>query len=346
MSKSDLLKILDGISKDEKKSTFKEHDRVLIIDGLNLFLRNFAILNYINEHGVHIGGLSGFLRSLGFLINQINPTSVYIVFDGIGSSSNRKNLVPEYKSNRNTGKLVNWEAFDDIEEENDAKINQISRLIHYLKCIPVKTISMDKVEADDIIAYLSKHFEKENNSKVFIVSSDKDFLQLVTDNITVFRPTEKEFFTPKKIKDKFGLPAENFLLYKTLLGDKSDQISGIKGLGEKGIFKKFPELQNQILTLEDIFDICENKYKEHVIYSRVILEQDNISKNYLIMNLSNPLLDDKEKQEIQDVIKSDTPKLNADVFLKMYTEDGLEKVFKDISWWLRNNFTTLNSFSK
>ena len=64
------------------------------------------------------------------------------------------------------------------------------------------------------------------------------------------------------------------------------------------------------------------------------------------MNLSNPLLDDKEKQEIQDVIKSDTPKLNADVFLKMYTEDGLEKVFKDISWWLRNNFTTLNSFSK
>ena len=124
MSKSDLIRLLDNISKDEPGPTFKQNDRVLIIDGLNLFLRNFAILNYINDQGVHIGGLSGFLRSLGYLINQITPTSVYIVFDGVGSSSNRKNLLPEYKSNRNTGKLVNWEAFDNIEDENDAKINQ------------------------------------------------------------------------------------------------------------------------------------------------------------------------------------------------------------------------------
>ncbi len=74
------------------------HDRVLVIDGLNLFLRNFAVLNFVNEEGTHIGGLAGFLRSLGSLIKQIQPTSVYIIFDGVGSSTNRKNLLPEYKS--------------------------------------------------------------------------------------------------------------------------------------------------------------------------------------------------------------------------------------------------------
>ncbi len=65
-----------------------------IIDGLNMFLRNFAVLNYVNQDGVHIGGLGGFLRSLGSLVNNVKPTSIYIIFDGIGSSQNRKNLLP------------------------------------------------------------------------------------------------------------------------------------------------------------------------------------------------------------------------------------------------------------
>jgi DNA polymerase-1 len=341
-----LLKILDNISKDNEQPTFKKHDRVLIIDGMNLFLRNFATMNIINEKGVHIGGLSGFLRSLGFLINHINPTSAYIVFDGVGSSINRKNLLPGYKSNRNTGKLINGKSFGNIDDEGDAKINQIVRLIQYLKCIPVKTISLDKVEADDIIAHLSKQLSTQKNSKVYIVSSDKDFLQLVDHNITLFRPTEKEFFTPEKIKDKIGLPVENFILYKTLLGDNSDKIPGIKGLGEKGIFKKFPELQTQILTLDDIFDICAAKYKEHLIYSRIIFEKNNVLKNYKLMDLSNPLVDDDEKEIIEELITTSAPILNADVFLRLYNEDGLKHLFKDVSWWLRDTFKVLNSFNK
>ena len=100
MDKKDLFRLLDDIKSgddDEVTGTFSKHDKVLIIDGLNLFLRNFAVLNYVNQSGVHVGGLGGFLRSLSFLINTNKPTSVYIVFDGVGSSVNRKNLLPEYK---------------------------------------------------------------------------------------------------------------------------------------------------------------------------------------------------------------------------------------------------------
>jgi DNA polymerase-1 len=349
----DLLKILDGISKDDdtptlekKEPTFKKHDRVLIIDGLNLFLRNFAVMNVVNEQGVHIGGLGGFLRSLGFLINQINPTEAYIIFDGIGSSSNRKNLLPEYKSNRNTGKLVNWEAFDNLDDEDDAKVNQISRLIHYLKCIPVKTLSMDKVEADDIIAHMSNHLSNNHNSKVYIVSSDKDFLQLVNSNITVYRPIEKEFFTPEKVKAKFEIPPENFILYKTLLGDNSDKIPGVKGLGPGKLFKLFPELKTKIMTLDDIFDICEEKYKEHIIYSRIIFDKSVVLKNYKLMNLSNPMVDEKEQLLIENLINELSPKLQIDMFLRLYNEDGLKHIVKDTPIWLRNTFKVLNSFNK
>ena len=96
MEKNELLKILDNVKEQEKEVTFTKESRILIIDGLNLFFRNFAIINLVNESGVHIGGLSGFLRSLGFLIKNIKPTSVYVVFDGAGGATNRQHLIPEY----------------------------------------------------------------------------------------------------------------------------------------------------------------------------------------------------------------------------------------------------------
>ena len=346
MINNDLLKILDQISKDNEEPTPKKHDRIVIIDGMNLFLRNFATMNMINEKGIHVGGLGGFLKSLGFLINHLSPTSVYIVFDGMGSSINRKNLLPGYKSNRGNGKVINSRIFNNLNDEGDAKVDQITRLIHYLKCIPVKTISLDKVEADDVIAHLSKQISSIFDSKVYIVSSDKDFIQLVDKNITLFKPTEKEFITPEKVLEKIGLPVENFILYKTLLGDNSDKIPGIKGLGEKGLFKKFPELKNQILSLDDVFNICEEKYKDHIIYSRIIFERNNMLKNYKLMDLSNPLVDDEEKEIIEDLITMPLPALNMEAFVRLYNEDGLNHLFKDTSWWLRNTFKVLNSFNK
>ena len=76
MDKNELLKLLDNVTGEEKKSTFTKHSKVLLIDGLNLFLRNFAVMNYVNEKNVHIGGLVGFLRSLAYYIKTIHPTSV------------------------------------------------------------------------------------------------------------------------------------------------------------------------------------------------------------------------------------------------------------------------------
>ena len=346
MDKKNLFKLLDGITNEPESNgpTFNKHDRVLIIDGLNLFLRNFAVLNYINQDGVHIGGLGGFLRSLGFLINQNKPTSVYVVFDGVGSSVNRKNLLPEYKSGRNIKQITNYEAFDNIDDEQDSKANQISRLIHYLRCLPIKVISLDKVEADDIIAHLSQYMTEKYQSKCIITSADKDFLQLVTDNITVYSPMVKEYYTPKTVKDKFGLSPKNFILYKTLMGDNSDKIPGIQGLGPKKLFKLFPELAEEDLVLEDIFNISEAKYKENVIYSRIVFNSDSIRNNYKIMDLSNPLMDDEEKEIIQELVEARPFNLKAKEFLNLYHEDGLVNVLKNADYWLKETFKVLSSF--
>lgn len=346
MNNKDLLKLLDNIQEDGKQTTPKAENRVLLIDGLNLFFRNFAVLNYINSQGTHVGGLGGFLRSLGALVKQIQPTSIHVIFDGVGSTINRKNLLPEYKSGRNAVKMTK-ELFNDIDEENESKADQIGRLIHYLQCLPVKVLSIDKVEADDIIAFLSKEISKDNKTKAYVVSTDKDLLQLVDDNITVYAAIEKEFYTPKKVKDKYGVHPYNFLMLKTLTGDGSDKIPGVKGLGPKKLPKMFPELfGDEKITLDKIFSICEAKHKEHLIYSRIIFDFENIERNKKVMDLENPMLDEAEKAYILEYMKAAPFKLDIPLFVKMYHEDGLGNILKDIEFWLRNNWTILDRYNK
>ena len=338
MKHKELFKLLDEVQEHGEEPQLKRHDKVLLIDGLNLFFRNFAMLNMVNPDGVHVGGLGGFLRSLGALIRQIQPTSVYVVFDGAGSSTNRKNLLPEYKSERELQRVTNWDTFEDLEEEHDAKVDQIVRLIQYLKLLPVKTVVLDKVEADDIIAVLSKKLVEKYNSTCFIVSSDKDFVQLVTNKIILYRPMEKEYYTPKTVYDKFGCLSNNFILYKTLLGDNSDKIPGVKGLGVKGIYKKFPELQNEELSLNDIFDISTRKFKDHVVYSRIIQDEERLKTSYKIMDLSNPMIDEKGVSYIEKVMNSEFPELHSKHFISLYEQDKLGGMIRNLEIWLKDNF--------
>ena len=340
MKKKDLLKLLDNL--DEQGEETVEGQRILMIDGLNLFFRNFAMLNAVNPDGVHVGGLGGFFRSLGALIRQIDPTSVYVVFDGAGSANNRKNLLPEYKSGRNLQRITNWEVFDSHDDEDDAKVDQIIRIIQYLKTLPVKTVSLDKVEADDIIAHLCTVLPEQEKDKVFIVSSDKDFIQLVNKNVIVYRPMEKEFYTEDTVKEKYNMSPSNFIIYKTLMGDNSDKVKGIKGLGEKKLYKLFPELQERDLTLDDVYNICEGKFKEHVIYARIIQDIDSLEKNYKIMDLSNPMLDENDKNYLNQIVKSKELNYVPNQFITFYNEDKLGGMIRNVEFWIKDVFEKLS----
>ena len=339
MKQKELFRLLDNIQ--EQGPETEVHERILFIDGLNLFFRNFAVLNMVNPQGVHVGGLGGFFRSLGAMIRQMNPTQVYIIFDGAGSANNRKNIMPEYKSGRDLQRITNWDAFDDKDDEDDAKVDQMVRIIQYLKTLPVKTISIDKVEADDIIAYLSKSVINHPKDKSFIVSSDKDFLQLVDDNVVVYRPMEKEYYTPQTVIDKYKISPHNFILHKTLLGDNSDKIKGVKGLGEKGLLKKFPELLDKDMNWGDILNICENKMSEHLVYARIIHGRDDLEKNYKIMDLSNPMLSKDDKKWLDKIVASDNLPYYPDQFVSMYNEDQIGGLIRNVEFWVKDCFNNL-----
>ena len=339
MKQKELFRLLEDIQEQGEETVKSE--RVLLIDGLNLFFRNFAMMNMVNPEGIHVGGLGGFFRSLGALIRQIDPTQVYVVFDGAGSSNNRKNILPEYKSGRDLQRITNWDAFDDLEDEHDAKVDQMVRIIQYLKTLPVKTCSIDKVEADDIIAYFSKVIPQKPEDKIFIVSSDKDFLQLINENVIVYRPMEKEYYTEQTMVDRYKMSPKNFILHKTLLGDNSDKIKGVKGLGEKGLYKKFPELTERDMSLEDIFNICESKFKEHVVYARVIQNRSDLEKNYKIMDLDNPMIDENDEKYLNKVVESDIPPYLPEQFVAFYNQDKLGGMIRNVEFWVKEIFEKL-----
>ena len=339
MKNKDLMKLLDGIQEDGD-DTPKEK-RIILIDALNLFFRNFAVIGTLNSNGAHVGGLGGFFRSLGALVRNIEADQVYVVFDGIGGSDSRKNIIPEYKSGRRATRITNWEAFDSVEDENDSQIDQIQRIAQYLKTLPVKTVQIDKVEADDVIAYMGEELSHDPNNKIFIVSSDKDYLQLAKENLVIYRPIEKKYYTPDTILEKFGCSVDNFLLYKLLMGDSSDKIEGLKGLGPKKLYKYFPELRGKGLGLDGLLKIAEDKLTEHILYARLLSDPHGLKKKYKVMDLSKPMIDENDIKYLDKFMKEPTPTFQPQIFLKMYNTDNLGNLIRNVDVWLKERFEKL-----
>ena len=231
----------------------KPNDSVMLIDGMNLFIRVFSAIPTTNEDGVHVGGIVGFLRSLAFNINMIRPTRIIVVFDGKGGSNRRRKIFPQYKAGRKMSYRLN-RANDYLtrDEEQQMMIRQLNRVVEYLECLPVSIMNMENIEADDVIGYLSKHIYK--NNKTTIVSTDKDFLQLVDKTTNVYSPTKKIMYDEDKVFEEYGIHPSNFLLFRMFDGDKSDGIPGVNGIGKKTLIKLFPFIGTEDkYTLDDIY---------------------------------------------------------------------------------------------
>ena len=114
-----------------------------------------------------------------------------------------------------------------------------------------------------------------------------------------------------------------------------------QGLGEKGLYKKFPELTERDMSLEDIFNICESKFKEHVVYARVIQNRSDLEKNYKIMDLDNPMIDENDEKYLNKVAKSDTPPYLPEQFVAFYHQDKLGGMIRNVEFWVKEIFEKL-----
>ena len=319
---------------------------VLIVDDLNAFLRSFTMINHINPNGQHIGGLTGFLKSVGYAIKMLNPTKVVIVFDGVGGSNARRNLFPDYKANRNANRMTNYSIFQSKEEETEAINNQMQRLILYLKCLPVSIISVEGLEADDIIGYLTHKLENFGETKeINIMSADQDFLQLVSEKTAVYSPTKKRIFKPKDVLAEYGVSATNYINYKIMLGDKSDNVPGVTGLGPVKLVKLFPELTGDSkVTLESIITKSAELINENKLYLSVVERRHQLFINQQLMNLEGDFLSPDNRLLVKQAF-SESYELNKYLFHQIYVNDKLGESIPNVDNWVTEVFGYLNSFN-
>jgi len=293
---------------DVNPETKNLNDHVLLVDGFNTFIRSFSVNPSLNEDGAHVGGLVGFLKSIRYTINKFKPTRCIIVFDGKNSSKPRQKIYPQYKAGRKIrsrlNRLVDWGGGPHDERESIKM--QRKRLVEYLECLPLTIVSIDNLEADDIMSYICNLVLKE--TKFTIMSADKDFYQLVDDRVKLYSPTKKIVYDRELIKKEFGVYPQNVLTCRVVDGDKSDDIPGVRGIGVKTLIKEFPLLvEDREFNTKDLIDMAKSR---NTRISKMI--QDNeliIKRNYLLMQLGDPDIKNQTKLKIGDSVRGMAPKL-------------------------------------
>lgn len=341
--------ILSTITADNRKS-LSLNSRVLLIDGLNQFIRAHAASPVTSENGYHVGGLSGFLLSIGYAIQNINPTRIIIAFDGKDGSQRRRKLFPAYKAGRRVSTNIINEAFYSTKAEEQASMSaQLSRLLDYLALLPVQVAVIDKIEADDTIAYLTKYFKKKYDSVVYIMSTDQDYYQLIDEHVTIWSPTKKRFYTQATIIDEYeGLSSSNHILYKSLIGDSSDEIPGIKGMGLKTMKKRLPflfEPTAPALSISDIIDYATIHKDTNKIYAVIIAQQAQLELNYKLMQLADVDISATIKETIVNIVEQPINALIKFKFISMLVADGLNTIIKNPDMWLQSHFSKVHNFA-
>ena len=310
--------------------------KTLLVDGDNLFKIGFHGAKDVYNDGAHVGGVFHFVNILRKFLEEHNHDKVVVFWDGDSNSSIRKSIYPQYKANRRQ---------DMNEYKYESYLYQKSRIKQYLEEIFVRQVEMNNNEADDLIAYYCKISKDE---KIIIFSADKDLTQLISADVTIYSPITKQYFKNGDMisLNKVDIPHYNVLLTKIFTGDKSDNIDGIQGLGEKTLVKFFPQVQEKPCTMEEILDCARNIPQKKPVKTLVNLLEGKTKStifgeqfyltNKTIVDLGNPLITDDGKELVEQILTDtiDPTDRGYKNLMRMMMEDGLFKYLpkNDEAW--------------
>jgi len=292
-----------------------------------MFIRCFVVVPTMDINGDPIGGIVGFIKSIKAQIRETLPDRVIVAWDGNGGSQRRRGVYSDYKA----GRKVRLNREYDMESPDESKENmssQLHKLKQFLELLGVIQIEVDDIEADDVIAFLCK-FIFPDDQKV-VVTSDKDMLQLVENKTIVYSPTKKIYWTRSEMMEKMSMLPENYIFVKALMGDASDNIKGLGGIGEKTALKLFPFLSDHETTLEEIRNHAETNIGQGTKYKSVIDNWDKLLENVKLMQLSNPVISSQSASTVRISATKQRPKFVFTEFKLELMKHGIQVVDADM----------------
>ncbi|MBP5724542.1 MAG: hypothetical protein J6X18_13350 [Bacteroidales bacterium] len=323
---------------ESKPELGKPKFNTLLVDGSNLMEVCWSAAEDFSSNGRRIGGIYQFLFQLRNLLEKGNFRHCYVLFDGENSGELRYTQCVDYKANRD--KTFSDENLSDYMKEVNAHIRYMQDKVFnkkpkrtesekenffwqrdvVMQCLEelfVRVVSCDKTEADDFIGYYVAH--KAPEEKIVICSNDRDLTQLISDDIIVYVQSMHDFVNTRNHTEKLGYDYRNVKLKKMICGDVSDNIKGIKGVGEKTLFDNFPEFREREVTLEEVIGKAKRLNEERVASKKKPLKwAENIVDavtdgcqgdrvyeiNDLIIDLKNPLMTEESKELIESYMGS------------------------------------------
>lgn len=320
----------------------------LLLD-MNSIMKMSLVDTRCGGNGYEYGMVFQTLLQIKMMLEKKTWDSVYAIYDGDNSGYLRYNFYKDYKANRDkrymehstetqydkyisdyVRKVMEYSrkkktakkneentSKTKYEDENENFQRQREIIFSILEEVSFRQIICEDVEGDDIIAQYVKERDKHEN--IVIVSSDRDLTQLISENVAVYIPKLKKFITPKNDKELLGCPACNILLKKQICGDSSDNIKGIKGMGETTLFKYFPKILTEKVELDTIIKESKKINEERIkAKKKPIQSLDNLVNritdgsqgkdifevNKKIIDLSEPLLTEEALSEFHELKNS------------------------------------------
>jgi len=263
-----------------------------VLDGSNLVYRVAAVLN-LSFRGEPVSVIYGFCTTLISIQKRFNFTEIYVCWDK-GLSERRLKILKTYKKK-------------ELTEEEKQRRKEIKRQIEVCKeicqCLGIYSLSFENTEADDIIYAVCQIAP----GKKIVVSTDKDFFQLVSSSISVYNPVKNEMYNEKNFVEKVGIRPQDFVFFRSIVGDSSDRIVGVRGIGEKRARKLLNEYEvNEILSQ----NVSPDDLK---ITKKIVAEIDRVADNCELISFARVENDlfDKVRQELKKGIKIDFSELDS-----------------------------------
>ena len=307
----------------------------LLVDGNALFKTGFfGAKNQYNQHGNHVGGIYQFLTTLRMVLDDDLYHRVYVFWDGNFSGKLRYEIYEPYKSGRGKDYKNGTQPIDESE------LLQRELIWEYLNEMYVRQLKDEIIEGDDFIAYYC--LTKKENEKITIVSNDRDMAQLIQDNVRVYFLDLKKYVDNVNFSSYFCYHYENAALVKTMTGDSSDTIKGIKGLGETTLVSLFPELAQRKVSLTEILENAKKQQEQRLIEKKKPLKVlDNIVNavtdgvqgervyeiNEQLVNLRKPMMTEQGVKNLEELIDGTLDSSGRDLknVLIYMKRDGLDK---------------------
>jgi len=290
--------------------------RTLLVDGPWNLKRNFHKRKELKTStGYLCGGSFGFLDSLKTVMNRVLPDRVIIMWDGFQSGKLRYEIYPPYKAKRkeywnNTEKAI---ATDGLYSHQDLEkvefMNQKIKVQNYLEELYVRQLEVDYIEADDLIAqYVLK--STSDDEEILIFSRDRDYLQLISDKVSIVTPDSFFILNRRQYEEKYGHTLDNELLFKCFEGDDSDEIGGVNGIIRDTLIKYFPNIAKEKYLYSKLKEECfeakkDKKIGKRKIYDKIIEAESILYRNARLMNLKKPFLNEEAIKGV-DAVKHGT----------------------------------------